>query len=84
MTILGNSYKGKIVLDETGKPTGVAEVVSATVLDGAISGITGLLDGGETFTVGAAKTVGELTKIAIAVAGTSKLVSGSFIPRRPQ
>lgn len=82
MSMFGKSYKGKIAFDTDGKPTGVSGVETASILDGAIGGLTGLLDGGDTFVTGTAKTVGELTKVAIAAAVTSKITTDSFIPRK--
>lgn len=82
MSMFGSSYKGKIAFDAAGKPTGVAEVETASVLDGALQGVVGIINGGDTFVTGTAKTVGELAKVVLVAAGTSKYMSGSFIPRK--
>jgi len=82
MAIMGPSFKGTIVKDADGKPTGVAAVAPATLVDGAVGAITSLIDGGDSFMVGTAATVKELTKIGVAVIGTSMFTTGSLIPRR--
>lgn len=81
MTMFAASHKGKIVYT-AGVPTGVSDVVPATVMDGVIGAFTGLIDGGDTFMVGTAKTVSEGVKIAAAAMATSKFTTGSFIPRK--
>jgi len=82
MSIMGKSFKGNIVYGTDGAPTGVANVTTASLLDGVIGAFTGLLDGGDSFLTGTAKTVSEAVKIGAVVVGTSKFTTGSLIPRK--
>lgn len=80
MSMFGKGFKGKITTDADGKPTGVGDVATATALDGALHGFTGVIDD-KAFLTGLPATISKLVPVAAAIAGTSKVVSGSWLPR---
>jgi len=78
MSIFGPSYSATVTVDSNGKPTGLSDVVASSLFAGAIGGLISITN--DTVYTGAAKTAGIIVPILVAVAGTSKITTGSFIP----
>jgi len=78
---MAGNFKFDISLDADGKPSGVANVVPASLVDGLVHGITGVMDSTKGIT-GTPALVSKAVLPTVAALGTSKFVSGSFIPRR--